>query len=61
MVECICNPHPKRFAREELILLAKDIELGVSIQEPCRDKLIENSDNKRRKHSENNVEEGERP
>ena len=48
MVEGICDPQPKRSFGEELILLAESVELGIAIENPSRDELVEDSDNERR-------------
>jgi len=61
MIQGIGNPEPERRFREEFVLLAKNIELRVSIQKSCGHKLIEYPDNKRREHRENDVVKRKRP
>ena len=55
MIQRIGDPEPKRCFSEKFILLAKYIELGVSIQNSSGHKLIENANHKGRKDSEKDV------
>jgi len=55
VIECIGNPQPECSLGEELVPLPKGIELRVTIQESCRDELIEDTNNKRRQNRENDV------
>ena len=55
MIESVADPLPECHWREETVGLSKLIQLGVTIEHPCGDKLIENTDYQRRKDSEDNV------
>ena len=55
MIQRISNPEPKCCFSEKFILLAKYIELRVSIQNSCGHKLIEDANYKGRKDSENDI------
>lgn len=61
MIKRIGDPKPERCAGEEDVLLAEHIELGIPIQDSGRNELVENSDNERRKDSEQNIVEGKGP
>ena len=55
VIQRISNPEPKRCFSEKFILLAKYIELRISIQDSCGHKLIENANYKGRKDSEDHI------
>lgn len=61
MVQGVTNPKPKRGFCEKLVLLSQDVQLRVSVQEPCRHELIEDSNNKGRQYRKHHVVQGECP
>lgn len=61
MVKSVEEPHPKRGLSEESVLLAKRIQLRVSVQYPRRDELVEDTDDEGREYSEYDVVQREGP
>jgi len=46
MVQGIGNPQPERRLGKKLVFLTECIQLGISVQESCRNELVENADYK---------------
>jgi hypothetical protein len=55
MVQSITDPEPEGSFREEHVLLAEHIELGISVQNSRGYKLVEDANNQGRKDGENNI------
>jgi hypothetical protein len=55
------HPLPEDGAREERVLLAEHVELRISVENPRGDELIEDADDERREHGEDDVVERQRP
>jgi hypothetical protein len=55
VIECISNPQPECSLGKEGIFLPKDIKLRIPIQYSRGHKLIEDTNDKRRQNSENNI------
>lgn len=61
MIESIDDPRPETGDLEKHSFLAQLIELRISIQQSRRDKLLNNSQDERGKHREDDVVERECP
>jgi len=55
VIERVSDPIEKGDRREEVILLAKLIELGIPVKHASRDELIEDSNDEGRENSEDDV------
>jgi hypothetical protein len=55
VVESVPNPLPECHRGKETVRLSKLIQLRVSIEHSCRDELVENTDDQRRKNGEDDV------
>lgn len=61
VVEGVGDPLCKRLQLEKVIALAHDVQLGISIQEACRDELVEDTQSQRGEDGVEDVVERERP
>lgn len=61
VVERVDDPKPECLGREEVVLLAELVQLGVSIEHSCADELVKDSDDERGQEGEDDVVERERP
>jgi hypothetical protein len=55
VVESVPNPLPECHRGKETVRLPELIQLRVSIEHSCRDELVENTDDERRKNGEDDV------
>jgi hypothetical protein len=55
VVQSITDPEPEGSFREERVLLAEHIELGISIQNSRGYKLVEDANDQGRENGENNI------
>lgn len=55
MVESVADPLPECHRGKETVGLSELIQLGVPIEHPRGDELVENTDDQRRKDSEDNI------
>jgi hypothetical protein len=61
VIERVDDPEPECLGREEVVLLAELVQLGVPIEHSCADELVEDSDDERGQEGEDDVVERERP
>jgi len=55
VVQSIAHPEPERGLGKEHVLLAKHVELWISIQNPRGHKLVEDANDQGRKDCENDI------
>ena len=55
VVQSVTYPEPECSLGKEHILLTEHVELRIPIQYSCGYKLIENTNDQRREHSENDI------
>ena len=48
VIQSISNPQPELRSCEECVLLTKHVELGISVEDACRNELIEYTDDEGR-------------
>lgn len=56
MIDCVGEPSPEPFLVKELIVLTQHVHLRVFVQQPGRDILVKDTNDKRWQKCENDVE-----
>jgi len=61
VIKCVGDPSPEDTFTEEGVILAKLVQLWITIKHSSTDKLIKDANNHRGKHRKEDVVKGKRP